>query len=248
MLGLGLTLTRPIIRHSDAVTDPLAGISFALRLQTHNGDTVPLGIYQDTACTIPADEEWDPVAAWRDELSDSGLVAIQANTDKQPLLVFESGVPTLLFDGVDDYLVTSNSTLSQPCSIMAVAQSSNNSGLYLCDSADTINARMVQFTSGPGLRVHAGSSLDQLGDVSVFQVLAAIFNGATSVNGLGGVEVTGNAGSSNGQGYTLASGAGGGGYMSGSIAAFVAAASALDAPTRTIVKAYLDDIYADILP
>lgn len=73
--------------------DPLAGIVLSLRLQTHNGDNVPLGLYQDTACTVPATEAGDLIAAWRDEISDSGLTALQATEGKRPELQFVSGVP-----------------------------------------------------------------------------------------------------------------------------------------------------------
>lgn len=84
--------------------DPLAGIGFALRLQTHRGDSVPFGLYQDLACTIPATQDWDTVAAWRDEISGSGLVMVQTDPDMRPYLFFDGGVPTLRSDGVDDRL------------------------------------------------------------------------------------------------------------------------------------------------
>lgn len=85
--------------------DPLAGIPFPLRLQTHRGDGVPLGLYQDTACTIPATDDGHSVAAWRDELSDSGVVAVQSVSTKRPTLRFAVGKPVLQFDGVDDFLL-----------------------------------------------------------------------------------------------------------------------------------------------
>lgn len=84
--------------------DPLANIPFALRLQTHRGDGVPLGLYQDAACTVPATLAGQAVAAWRDELSGSGLIATQSVSTKRPILRFTAGVPWLEFDGVDDYL------------------------------------------------------------------------------------------------------------------------------------------------
>lgn len=94
-----------VIAVEDGDADPLAGITTILRLQTHNGNGVPLGLYQDTACTVPAVDDGDPVAAWRDELGTSGLLAIQSVETKRPLLRFVDGFPILEFDGVDDYLV-----------------------------------------------------------------------------------------------------------------------------------------------
>jgi|GEM_PF-5428774 len=84
--------------------DPLAGIPFALRLQTHRGDNVPLGLYQDTACTIPAATDGDPVGGWRDELSGSALIAVQSVSTKRPILKIVSGKPVVRFDGIDDFL------------------------------------------------------------------------------------------------------------------------------------------------
>jgi hypothetical protein len=84
--------------------DPLMGTAFSLRLQTHRGDGIPLGLYQDTACTIPATTDGDFIAAWRDELSGSGLFAVQSISTKQPKLRFSGGVPWLEFDGIDDWM------------------------------------------------------------------------------------------------------------------------------------------------
>ncbi|WAC18937.1 hypothetical protein OVA24_17025 [Luteolibacter sp. SL250] len=64
----------------------------------------PLGLYKDTACTIPATHDGDAIAAWRDELSGSGLVAVQSITSRQPALRFTGGIPWLDFDGIDDLL------------------------------------------------------------------------------------------------------------------------------------------------
>lgn len=72
-----------------------------------SGRLKTVGLYQDLACTIPAARWGDSVAAWRDELSDSGIVAIQSVTTKRPTLQFENGVPYLQFDGVDDFLSSS---------------------------------------------------------------------------------------------------------------------------------------------
>jgi hypothetical protein len=106
--------------------DPLAGISLTIRLQTHRGDGVPLGLYQDTACTIPAINDGHSIAAWRDELSDSGLTAVQSVSTKRPTLKFVSGKPVVRFDGVDDYLSV---TLPRPFpfSLALAARSANSS-------------------------------------------------------------------------------------------------------------------------
>lgn len=97
--GFGLYLAT-----SSGLVDPIADYAFVVRLQTHVGDNVPLGLYQDTACTIPAINDFDPVAAWKDELSGSGFVATQEDPDKQFVLTFYDGVPVIESDGIDDCL------------------------------------------------------------------------------------------------------------------------------------------------
>lgn len=84
-------------------TDPLAGLTFALRLQTHSGfgatPNAPVGLYTDVLCTTPATMAGDLVAAWRDELGTSRLTATQATSGKRPILQFVSSKPVLRFNG-----------------------------------------------------------------------------------------------------------------------------------------------------
>lgn len=111
--GPAVVLPGGFIQLSAGETDPLAALAFQARLQNRvAGSLTPLGMYQDTACTIPATAEFDPVAAFQDELSGSGRKFIQADTDKQPALRFLGGVPVLEFDGIDDCLVLDGANLS----------------------------------------------------------------------------------------------------------------------------------------
>lgn len=75
--------------------DPLAGINIIFRLQTHNGDGVPLGLYQDESCTTPATSQNDPVVAIRDEITESGVIAIDNGSVQEAYLDFIGGVPTV---------------------------------------------------------------------------------------------------------------------------------------------------------
>jgi hypothetical protein len=100
--------------------DPLAAISFLLRLQTHNGDNVPLGLYQDVSCTIPATVDGDPIAAWRDETpGGGGLLLVQGAIELQGILVFVNGTPTIYPDGIDDMMARSG-PLSLSAAVMVV--------------------------------------------------------------------------------------------------------------------------------
>ena len=87
--------------------DPLAGISFFGRWQTHDGDNVPVRMWQDVAMTIPAVNAFDPVAAWVSKDNPSRILT-QSDSNKRPILNFAgsgSDVPVLEGDGLDDILL-----------------------------------------------------------------------------------------------------------------------------------------------
>lgn len=63
----------------------------------------PLGLYKDIACTEPAVEDGDAVAAIRDELTVTGLTFRQPQAERRALLRFVADRPLLRFDGVDDH-------------------------------------------------------------------------------------------------------------------------------------------------
>ncbi|RYD33658.1 MAG: hypothetical protein EOP87_10615 [Verrucomicrobiaceae bacterium] len=129
--------------------DPLAGMAFSLRLQTHRGDGIPLGLYQDVSCTAPAMAEGDLIAAWRDELSGSGLVAVQEVSSKRPTLRFVSGKPVLEFDGSDDFLIADGvPTIS---GIIAAAAT----GMH--DSSVQSNGRILAMADASGMDWEGGT-------------------------------------------------------------------------------------------
>lgn len=127
--GRSFVLPGGLVQFSTGSPDPLAGIVFAIRAQNHNGDLVPLGYYQDVACTIPAVTEFDTVMGWKDEFNGIGLSFTQADPDKSPLLIFVNGVPILQFDGVDDELSAPLADVAvQTIFLMCKSLSSGGSG------------------------------------------------------------------------------------------------------------------------
>jgi len=126
VLGLALSplVTQPVL--STGWVDPLAGIDFALRLQTHRGDGVPVGLFTDAGTTSAG--ESDSVYTWADELSNSGLSAVQSNAMKRGTLEFLNGIPFLSMDYVDDgYILGSGAqTLSVPYAISILCASAAN--------------------------------------------------------------------------------------------------------------------------
>lgn len=150
-LGRGLAFWRPVL--TGAPPDPLAGIAFALRLQTHNGDNVPLGLWQDVSKTVPALLDGDPIAVWEDVLSASGREFTQADPSKQPLLFFESGVPTILLDGVNDYFDTADfSALTSGAEMLTALKNGNPAGpnpvFQMTGGADDPNS-YLDYNGGP---------------------------------------------------------------------------------------------------
>lgn len=194
--------------------DPLADISFAIRLQTHRpGSNVPIGLYQDTACTIPSTMDGDPIAAWRDELSDSGITLIQPDAQKQPILVFDGGVPTVVTDNVDDFLQAAF-TLNQPTLVQA-GFNQQTPGVpgseIIFDGFNTYGGAWLQ-DSVTKFFVFAGSSFnlfDFIGN-GTYGVGSVYFNGAASeIWKAGGINSVGNAGTGNMGGLTIGSAADG---------------------------------------
>lgn len=169
MLGMGLTLhSMPLI--GGTVPDPLEGVVFAYgRLQTHRGDNVPLGLYQDEACTIPAVNAYDPVAVWRDELTESGVVATQSNPDKQGYLDFINEVPFVILDGVDDCYQHGMGAAS-PGSIFAVGKHTSSLAYRMIASFGASGGPHLYSCLGPdpewggyyGANVKASSSLTSI--------------------------------------------------------------------------------------
>ena len=106
-LGLGLSLSASGFVRIDPIT---GSFPFNLRLQTHNGDKIPRNMYKDVACTLPATLEGDVIAGWKDP--NSGLIATQLTVGARPLLHFDLGFPTIIFDGVDDFLSLPNTGIA----------------------------------------------------------------------------------------------------------------------------------------
>ena len=135
--------------------DPLAGIPFALRLQTHNGNNVPLGLYQDTACTIPATMDGDLIAGIQWVFASGNLRLTQSDPQCQAMLVFFDGVPAIYPDGVDDFYESSSVTLSTAVSIFALAarpwtNRSNYHALIAHGLVDAGNSGVKIAITGPG--------------------------------------------------------------------------------------------------
>ncbi len=163
--------------------DPLAGLPFALRLQPNSSFSAPLGLYQDTACTIPATADGDTVAAWRDELSNSGITALQSTFAARPMLVFDGGIPTVFFDGVDDvlsYVHGASTWLPQPSQYIVVISVQDSGARRFISSRNTGIGRNLLYQQGGNFQLFCGSNINGGAGDDGWHTWSAKCNGASS--------------------------------------------------------------------
>lgn len=135
-----LGIRRSIAISRGASNDP----NLLLKLVTHNGDNVPVGLYQDTAATIPATTEADPVAAWKDMRS-GGTVFTQAVGAGQPFLTFISGVPMVEFS--DGQWLMGSKTWTGTSALTVVTYEPDDSAFTVFD-AGSLADTWTRFSDG----------------------------------------------------------------------------------------------------
>jgi hypothetical protein len=165
LIGRALSLTG-----SGAASPPMTGLKLWVRADV---DT-----WQDAGFTTAASADSDPVAGWKDQSGNANHVT-QATSTKRPLLKLniQNGLPALLFDGVDDYLINTSFTQNQPDMIFVVGRSLDGFGRFV-DGQST--EQMVGNFGGGNLILYAGTVLSDGAMITVWQAISAIFNGANS--------------------------------------------------------------------
>lgn len=142
------------------------------------------------------------LSAWADASGGAPTIS-QATGSKQPI---DSG-SDYVFDGVDD-VIKGTFTLAQPTTLfLVVNQVTWVSGRYLADGGVLNHMAVIQRTVSPGLQTFAGAFGPTSNDtvVGVYQIVSAIFSGASSdlqVND--GTAGTGNPNAQGASGLTLA--------------------------------------------
>lgn len=111
----GQKLFRPFEGGIEPPVDPISGFTFFARLQTHRGDNIPIGLYQENSFDVPATQEGDQISMWADEISDSGVVFDFSYGGSLPFLTFIDGVPCVAWNGLDNF-AKNFGTLNQPFS------------------------------------------------------------------------------------------------------------------------------------
>jgi len=132
----------------------------------------------------------------------------QATGGKMPALSTVNGINIATFDGSNDYMKAAAFALSQPETVYFVgSQPTWANGAYVCDGSVTNSGVIAKLTTTPQIIINAGSSVASNAEwiLNVRAVLMAQFNASNSslrVNK--GTPTTGNPGSANMNGFTLA--------------------------------------------
>lgn len=202
----------------------------------------PTTVFQDAAGTTPA-FPGDPVGLLKDK-SGNGYHATQATAAQRPVLrKTAGGLCYLEFDGLDDLLRTAafGATITQPISASVAGHVKNpaaSATQRFFDGADTARVLIGKQSATESL-VFAGVEL-RFPDPFALDVYTGIFNGASSIARLGGVQVAaGNAGTAGLNGLTLGASFANGERLTGYIFGLVLAKGIWSAANIAKAEAYL---------
>lgn len=159
-------------------------------------------LWQDTARTVAAVADADPVGAWDDGSANANHLLRVNNDARRPTLklAIKNGRPVVRFDGVDDHLLKAF-TCNQPYTRFAIIlhrDLQNNNHLMLDGATD--DTSYLLFSAANTLRMYGGVALNQPGVTSndIWYIARSTFNGASSKIQLNaGTVTTGDAGAAN---------------------------------------------------
>lgn len=174
----------------------------------------------------------------------NGNTLSQATGIKQPLYRASGGPkgrPALLFDGTDDSLQNASAMpATQPYSIYCVCKQNTaaNKVPFSCNT----NAIVYTFTATTG-RINAGADVIFNCVITNWTLLGVVFNGASSVINVNGVETTGNPGTGGAARLSMGCYSTGGFEWAGLIAELVTFSAAHDVNERRTMMRYLSRKY-----
>lgn len=179
------------------------------------------------------------VSSWADQ-SGNGRDLLQGTDGARPPLQADNSI---LFNGTDEFLAAAF-TLNQPESVYILFNPvSFTANDRILDGATLNTGGVIQTTSTPTLRLNAGTNTAGFSGpaVGVYGVVAAVFNGASSVQQFNNnTPVVADAGLGNMGGLTLgANGVAVGNYANIQVKEVIVFAAAHDAATRATVITYL---------
>jgi hypothetical protein len=148
------------------------------------------------------------VSQW-DDKSGNGYHFTQATASAQPALSTAAlnGLDVITFDGINDFLRNTSSSLAQPINIFVVAQTNVISGTtgsrqYVFDGVTTNTNRNLlalrgNQTNNPSIWAFLGWLPHTVATTNTYELYTCGFAGASSFIGVNGVDVTGNPGTNN---------------------------------------------------
>lgn len=220
-----------------ASSDPLAGIPFTVRIETHNGET-PLGLWKDEAKTIPATANADVIAVISGEFSSGAITLSQSTSGDRGTFLFQSRRPTVLFDGVNDFYDANNDQAGREQIFLLVNIKNTGSTQVIFDGVSNYHEI---YNTGGNLNIYAGAVLSGGSISDGWHVIMLDFNGATSLIRIDGVQTgAGDAGSGARVGLRLGHEAGGASFsFAGSFIAELIPQTPLVGANITLVENYL---------
>lgn len=187
------------------------------------------------------------ISQWNDQSGNARHVA-QATGANQPTYQENvvNGRPVVRFDGTNDYLEATGFTLTQPNTMFVVAKPANvaSNGKNVVDGVTTRNAVTIGTT--PKIGLNAGSDVNSTLDWTVaFQLVTAVFNGASSLvrrNGVASAAV--NPGTASLAGIRIGTFNGSLAMWNGDVAEVLVYNAALSTVDRDAVESHLTSKYA----
>ena len=162
-----------------------------------------------SADTITGLEDGDPVATWPDQSGNSNDL-VQATPAKKPTYQtneINTTLPIVRFDGTDDFMISADASVTQPCTIFFVWKAITWTHLdYMFDGSNNDTTVVAQFTTTPNVLMYAGGGGLQdnalaLGDHGLY---VCLYNGGSSTFRLNaGLVASGNVGADDPGGFTI---------------------------------------------
>jgi len=205
---------------------------------------IPGLVFYVDASYITGLNDGDSVTTWSD-LSGNGYDATQATAAKKPIYKVNivNGKPIVRYDGNDDEVEASFSTLAQPLTIGVVFIRGATGAERRIIDAGSGNVCAINITSTGILQGNAGTALNIPTLAAGNHIVIFQANGTSSIGRYDGSQVTGNAGTNSLAGITIGASRLGVSYFNGDVAAVVVYNSAISAANISRLERYWSSHY-----